>query len=463
MSKFTMPVGIEFFENLRRSGCYYVDKSELIYKVACSENTSVTLFTRPRRFGKTLTMSMFQSFFDISRDSRDVFEGLEVVKHEEFCSKWMNQYPVLFLSLKDVAGLDFESAYGMLESKIADLCKAHFYLADSKKVNDFDKRVFYRLCDEAAKPNQVKSSLLTLTRMVHAHYDKPVIFLLDEYDVPLAKAHDADKAEKDYYPKMLDVARGLMSCVLKTNPFLKFAVITGCLRIAKESIFTGVNYFSTYSILDEKFSDSFGFTQKEVKQVLEKAGLPDRLELVKSWYDGYIFGNTEIFCPWDVASYVDAAGKVSAQNPENYWKDTSSNDIVSEFVGNPKFKVAKKFETLMNGGTILLWKTISYNNYHENNYHAFITGIFVGHSYEVGSTDLIIWDSDNRRVIIIEAKKANAKKDMEKMCLEGVQQIADKKYYMDPKFDGYKEIICYGISFYKKDALVRLGYSTVHS
>lgn len=516
MSKFTMPVGIEFFENLRRSGCYYVDKSELIYKVACSENTSVTLFTRPRRFGKTLTMSMFQSFFDISRDSRDVFEGLEVVKHEEFCSKWMNQYPVLFLSLKDAAGLDFESAYGMLESKIADLCKAHFYLADSKKVNDSDKKVFHRLCDEAAKPNQVKSSLLTLTRMMHAHYDKPVIFLLDEYDVPLAKAHDADKAEKDYYPKMLDVARGLMSCVLKTNPYLKFAVITGCLRIAQESIFTGVNHFSTYSILDEEFSDSFGFTQKEVKQ------------------------------------------------PENYWKDTSSNDIVSEFVGNPKFKVAKKFETLMNSGTIeqtitdrltygslkssednlwsvlfmtgyltksdktekgdtvhlkipnaeiesifeesvtnlfeknldftlqdnlmeafwgkdektaseiitrLLWKTISYNDYHENYYHAFITGIFVGHSYEVdsnqeneeGRTDLIIWDPDNRRVIIIEAKKANAKKDMEKMCLEGVQQIADKKYYMDPKFDGYKEIICYGISFYKKDALVRLGYSTAKS
>lgn len=248
MSKFTMPVGIEFFENLRRSGCYYVDKSELIYKVACSENTSVTLFTRPRRFGKTLTMSMFQSFFDISRDSRDVFEGLEVVKHEEFCSKWMNQYPVLFLSLKDVAGLDFESAYGMLESKIADLCKAHFYLADIKKVNGSDKRVFYRLCDEAAKPNQVKSSLLTLTRMMHAHYDKPVIFLLDEYDVPLAKAHDADKAKKDYYPKMLDVARGLMS------------------------------------------------------------------------------------------SYVDAAGKVSGQKPENYWKDTSSNKIVSEFVGNPTFE-----------------------------------------------------------------------------------------------------------------------------
>lgn len=279
-----------------------------------------------------------------------------------------------FSLTKGWAGLEFESAYGMLESKIADLCKAHFYLADSKKVNDSDKKVFYRLCDEAAKPNQVKSSLLTLIRMMHAHYDKPVIFLLDEYDVPLAKAHDADKAEKDYYPKMLDVARGLMSCVLKTNPFLKFAVITRCLRIAKESIFTGVNHFSTYSILDEKFSDSFGFTQKEVKQVLEKAGLPDRLELVKSWYDGYIFGNTEIFCPWDVAR-----------------------------------------------------------------------------------------DSDNRRVIIIEAKKANAKKDMEKMCLEGVQQIADKKYYMDPKFDGFKEIICYGISFYKKDALVRLGYSTAHS
>lgn len=557
MADFMMPAGIEFFEQLRRNGCYYVDKSELIYKIAEQKNISVTLFTRPRRFGKTLTMSMLESFFDITRDSRDVFEGLDILKHKEFCIEWMNQYPVMMLSLKDAASLDFATAYKKLKSSIAGLCIAHAYLESSDKVDPADAEVFKKLKFKEADDDEVQNALLILTRMLNAHYGRQVILLIDEYDVPLAKAHDADKESKDYYPKMLEAVRGFMSSALKTNPFLKFAVITGCLRIAKESVFTGVNNFATYSILDEWFSDSFGFTETEVKEILKEAGLTDRLALIKSWYDGYIFGNTEVFCPWDVAKYVDSVKKVPGKAPDNFWKNTSSNDIIDHFVDDEKFQVSDKFETLLNGGTIeqtitdqltygelkddennlwsvlfmtgyltkadktetgntvhlripnaeissifedsvvkhfrgsldrniqkevmdtlwnkqeneasklitgLLWDTISYHNYHENYYHAFITGIFAGGAYSVksdqenglGRTDIVIRDRKNRRAVIIEAKKSKQKKDMETMCLEAKQQMIDRKYSEDSSLDGYNEIICYGISFYKKYALVRL-------
>ena len=555
MPRFSVPIGIEFFETLRRNGCYYVDKTELIYKIAENCNTGVTLFTRPRRFGKTLTMSMLQSFFDITRDSRDVFQGLEITKRAEFCKNWMNQYPVLFLSLKDVGGLDYQKAYDILKGRVANLCKEHSYLLASDRVDEDDRAVFSKLKSESVNEYQVSDSLLTLTRMMYAHYGKPVILLIDEYDVPLAKAYDADQESKDYYLKMLDMIRGFLGSVLKTNPFLKFAVITGCLRVSKESIFTGVNNFKAYSILDGKFSDAFGFTEIEVKGLLEAAKHLDKLELVKSWYDGYIFGNSEIFCPWDVLNYVDDMIEDPQKRPGNYWKNTSGNDIIDAFVGNPDFNVSTKFEVLLNGGTIeqtitdqlaygelkkkednlwsilfmtgyltkadkadngarihlripnaevegifedsvvshfeenidvnvqkevmdalwggdevkvsklvsdLLWDTISYHDYHENYYHAFLTGMLVGCGYEVksnqenglGRTDLVITDRKNRRAIMIEAKQAAREEDMEKMCWEGKQQIINKKYISGLK--GYTQIICYGVSFFEKTALAKL-------
>lgn len=555
MPRFSVPIGIEFFETLRRNGCYYVDKTELIYKIAGNGNTGVTLFTRPRRFGKTLTMSMLQSFFDITRDSRDVFQGLEITKRTEFCKNWMNQYPVLFLSLKDVGGLDYQKAYDILKGRAANLCKEHSYLLASDRVDEDDRAVFSKLKSESVNEYQVSDSLLTLTRMMYAHYGKPVILLIDEYDVPLAKAYDADQESKGYYPRMLDMLRGFLGSVLKTNPFLKFAVITGCLRVSKESIFTGVNNFKAYSILDGKFSDAFGFTEIEVKELLGAAKHLDKLELVKSWYDGYIFGNSEIFCPWDVLNYVDDVIDDPQKRPGNYWKNTSGNDIIDAFVGNPDFNVSAKFEVLLNGGTIeqmitdqlaygelrkkedhlwsilfmtgyltkadkadngakiklripnaevegifedsvashfeenidvnvqkeimdalwggdevrvsklvsdLLWDTISYHDYHENYYHAFLTGMLVGCGYEVksnqenglGRTDLVITDRKNRRAIIIEAKKAAREEDMEKMCREGKQQMIDKKYISGLK--GYTQIICYAVSFFEKMALAKL-------
>lgn len=556
MSDVRIAVGEEFFDVLRTKGCFYADKTEMIYKITCDTDARVTLFTRPRRFGKTLTMTMLRDFFDINKESSKIFEGLDVSKHSDFCSQYMNQYPVLFCTLKDVMGLEYDKAYGKLVATVANLCKAHLYLLDSKNVNSFDKEIFISLCGEKAGKNQVENAFLTLSRMMHDHFGKPVVILIDEYDVPLAKAHEADKGAVDYYPKMVDTIRGLMSGALKTNEFLKFAVITGCLRIAKESIFTGVNNFKTYGILDSGFSDSFGLTEQETEKLLNAAGFYDRINVIRQWYDGYIFGDKEMYCPWDVLNYVDDLKNNPNKEPKNYWKDTSSNDIVDEFVENEDFDVADKLENLMNGGTVyqnisdqltyrnltdaednfwsvlfmtgyltkadktedgsnvylripnkeiasifkdsivshfranvepdmreevmsaiwnederklsklltdLLFDTISYFDYHENYYHAFMTGLLVSkkgcevtsnQENGLGRTDIVIKDRKNRRAVIIETKKSASENVMEKDAKEGRQQIIDKQYIKGLK--GYTKIVCYGISFFEKTAVAKL-------
>lgn len=258
-------VGNENFDEFIRDDGYYVDKTELLYELAAKTRNKVTLFTRPRRFGKTLTLKMMESFFDIRRNSREVFEGLEITKsHPDFCKNWMNQYPVLFLSLKDVEGLSFDEAYSMLAAEIADLCIKFSFLENEDKVDAADAATFHRLKFKEGKEDEVKNSLKTLMRMMNAVYGKPVILLMDEYDVPLAKAEETKN--KEFYQQMLNVIRGLMSTSLKTNDYLKFSVVTGCLRISKESIFTGVNNFACYSVTTRTFSGYFGFTQAEVKK-----------------------------------------------------------------------------------------------------------------------------------------------------------------------------------------------------
>ena len=353
----SIAVGGEFFDRLREDHCYYVDKTELIYDLVHGTNNSVTLFTRPRRFGKTLTMSMIENFFDIRRDSEAVFDGLNIMKHEEFCAEWMNQYPVLLITLKDAEGLTFENAYGMLKAAIADGCKKHAYLADSKDVDPFDVDTFQRLRGQTGTDADIQSSLLTITRMMHAHYGKP-----DEYDVPLAKAN-----ENRYYKEMLAVIRGMMSTALKSNDHLKFGVVTGCLRIAKESIFTGVNNFKSYSVLDNNFSTYFGFTRNEIDALLSAAGLEGKADLIRDWYDGYVFGSNAVYCPWDVVNYVADAQSDPDEAPQNYWKNTSSNGIIRDFVERSDFNVKGKFETLMNGGTITqtISDELTYDSLHE--------------------------------------------------------------------------------------------------
>ena len=344
-------VGNDIFDEFIKDDGYYVDKSDLIYELLTKTRNKVTLFTRPRRFGKTLTLSMMESFFDIGRDSSTVFQGLRILEdHPDFCKKWMNQYPALFLSLKDVEGRSFELVYDKLKSVIADVCKKHALLADSPRVNPADAEIFRKLMFQKGSESDVQNSLKTIMRMMMAVYGKPVILLIDEYDVPLAKAEETKS--KEFYRQMLDVIRGMMSISMKTNEYLKFAVVTGCLRISKESIFTGVNNFACYSVTSRKFSQYFGFTQDEVADMLKTFGLSDKLELIRQWYDGYIFGNSEVFCPWDVASYLSEVIGDEVEEPQNYWADTSSNAILNDFVNHSKFDASEKFEVLLNGGTI---------------------------------------------------------------------------------------------------------------
>ena len=344
-------VGNDIFDEFVREDGYYVDKTELIYELVAKTCNKVTLFTRPRRFGKTLTMSMMESFFDVHRDSSDVFAGCKiVVNHPDFCKKWMNQYPVLFLSLKDVEGRSFDLAYSKLKTVIADLCKKHAYLAENEQTDPDDRIIFSKLKSKDANEEEIQNSLNTIMRMMKAVYGKPVILLIDEYDVPLAKAEETKN--KEFYKQMLDVIRGIMSISMKTNEYLRFAVVTGCLRISKESIFTGVNNFACYSVTSRKFSQYFGFTQDEVAEMLKAFGKPDKMGLIREWYDGYIFGNTEVFCPWDVANYLSEVIDDDEVMPANYWTDSSSNSILNDFVNHSKIDASEKFETLLNGGTI---------------------------------------------------------------------------------------------------------------
>ena len=344
-------IGYENFDELIRDNIYYVDKTELLYEAVAQTKNKVTLFTRPRRFGKTLTMSMMESFFDIRRDSKNVFSGTNIViNHPEFCAEWMNQYPVLFVTLKDVEGHDFELAYAKLKTVIADVCKEHVKLLDNASVDDADRQIFERLRYQTATESEVQNSLKTLMRMMQAVYGKPVILLIDEYDVPLAKAEETKN--KEFYKKMLGTIRGLLSISLKTNDFLRFSIITGCLRITKESIFTGVNNFACYSVTSRKFSQYFGFTEEEVVKMLNDYNCSAKYELVKEWYDGYIFGTTEIFCPWDVTTFLSAVIDDEEAMPESSWVDSSSNAILNDFLNHNKLDPSQKVETLLNGGTI---------------------------------------------------------------------------------------------------------------
>lgn len=346
MPDINLPYGIDNFEKVRVNDCYYVDKTGFIRELL-SETFDVNLITRPRRFGKTLTMSMIAEFFDIRKDSRKIFEGLEIAEDAEYCTKWMNQWPVLFLTLKDVNGKKFEKAYGLLEQSVANLCIEHSYLENSSKVADADISSFRRLMYRRGDEIDVQCSLFMLTRMMKAHYGKEVILLVDEYDVPLAKASD-----NGYYEEMLEVIRGFLGMAWKTNPSLKFAVVTGCLRIAKESIFTGANNFISNSISDRHYHDYFGFTEKEVVKLLDEAGFAEKLPEMKRWYDGYRFGGRDVYCPWDVINHVRVLMKDEAAGPGSYWLDTSHNNIIRRFIDLPDMAVNEKFETLLAGGVI---------------------------------------------------------------------------------------------------------------
>ncbi|MCD8131884.1 MAG: ATP-binding protein [Lachnospiraceae bacterium] len=559
MAMIPLPYGIDLFEKVRKEHCYYIDKTHLISEMM-SVPFQVNLITRPRRFGKTLAMSMLASFFDIRKDSRELFEGLEISKNKDLCAQWMNQWPVLFVTLKDVNGRDFPDAYEMLHQVLADLCKEHYYLKTSDRVNAEDRDAFARLCARKGELADVKNALTILLRMMCAHYGKEVILLVDEYDVPLAKASD-----NSYYDEMLNVIRALLGMSWKSNPNLKFAVVTGCLRVAKESIFTGANNFVSNSISDVRYQDCFGFTEEEVVQILADADLSEALPEMRRWYDGYRFGKMEIYCPWDVLLHVLALSQDEHARPGNHWLDTSHNSIIRRFIDLPDMFVNDKFETLLSGGVIqeriredltydiahssednlwsilyltgyltqvlpeelpegmtpqegktslripneevksvfkdtvqawfedslksrdrselfsewwngddvkltgnvsdILFDTISYYDYKEDFYHAFVAGMFSGAGYEVksnseqgkGRADIVVKERRRRRAIVIEVKWPGKKKNatLESECQEALDQIERMQYSRNLRMEGFRTVLCYGAAFLGKDCLIR--------
>ena len=346
MKKLSIPVGISDFEKIRNGGFYYIDKSGLIAEIL-NEKAEVTLITRPRRFGKTLGMSMLESFFDIRKDSRKLFEGLEIAEHQALCKEWMNRYPTITISFRQIDGLNFIDAYQQLVYEIALLYQNHRYLLDSQAISKQEKALFQQLSDRKAKKTDVLRSIQFLTLLLNKYYNKKVILLIDEYDVPVAKANS-----NGCYDEMLDVMKGLMQA-LKDNQALQFAVVTGCLKIAKESIFTGTNNFVSDSILSFGFSEYFGFTQKETEKLLLDADAAEYAPAVRKWYDGYHFGNYDIYCPWDVLNYLHDLQDNPQAKPASYWKNTSDNAIIRSFIDYAGSNITRKMETLLSGGYIV--------------------------------------------------------------------------------------------------------------
>ncbi len=340
-----LPIGLDDFAELRKEGCYYVDKTELIRKL-CESRAEATVFTRPRRFGKTLNMSMLANFFAIGAD-KSLFRGLEITKDTELCEKYMGKYPVIFLTLKEIDADNYDAAFERAAILIKDTAKKFIFLRDSKKLDEYDRESFAELLNTKMSEGTLCHSLKLLSELLKKHYGKKTILLIDEYDVPLSKAH-----AHGYYEKMLSVIRGLLGAALKTNPSLKFAVLTGCLRISKESIFTGLNNLLTLSVSDERCEEFFGFTDGQVRDLLRYYDLSDHYDELKEWYDGYRFGKARLYCPWDVLNQCDALLTNPAKKPQNHWINSSGNDAVKKIIEKADASTKRDIETLVAGGTI---------------------------------------------------------------------------------------------------------------
>ena len=325
MCKKKLPIGIENFEDIRKEDFYYVDKTGLIADLLHNWG-SVNLFTRPRRFGKSLNMSMLEHFFSLNGD-KSIFNGLEISKETVLCKEYMGKYPVLSISLKEISSLSYEAAFQMAVQILKRVPAKVQYLLESDALSEQDKAEYRKLLDDNMSEAVFSSSLRVLSELLEKHHGTKVILLIDEYDVPLAKAH-----ANGYYDQMVTLIRNFLGQALKTNNSLKFAVLTGCLRISKESIFTGLNNLKVRSVTDVRFDEYFGFTDTEVKELLEYYGYPESYEAAKNWYDGYRFGNVDVYCPWDVLNYCDALLDDREAQPENYWINTSSNDAVKRFI-----------------------------------------------------------------------------------------------------------------------------------
>lgn len=338
-----LPVGIDDFKKLRQSDFYYIDKTRLIEQLLQNWG-EVNLFTRPRRFGKTLNMSMLKNFFEIGAD-QSLFEGLYIAQNHGLCEQYMGKYPVIFLSLKGVEGLTFEDARRMLRTVISNEAARHYDLKQSAQLTEEDKQQFGRILE--GSDEMIVDNIRMLSELLTRHYGQKTVILIDEYDVPLDKAF-----QNGYYREMVSLIRGLFGQALKTNEFLQFAVLTGCLRVSKESIFTGLNNFKVLSIADARFDEQFGFTDEEVRRLLEDYQLSSHFAETKEWYDGYHFGNADVYCPWDVINYADHLRADSAARPEAYWINSSGNGLVRRFVHLADRTTKSEIERLIAGEAV---------------------------------------------------------------------------------------------------------------
>ena len=560
MPKYLMPVGNTDFKEIRETGLYYVDKTMLIDQLVGKSGAKVTLFTRPRRFGKSLNMSMLQHFFDCREKSESLFDGLAISKDKTLCDNWMNQYPTILVSFKTVDATNFQDAVAQLKLVLADLFRSHIYLMDDENVDEDDVNKFKRIKSETPQKSDMMDSLSLLTRLLYTHHgNKPVILLIDEYDVPMAKG-DAH----GYYGDIINIMRSMYNKALKDNPYIKFAVLTGCLRIAKESIFTGLNNPKIYSILDYGFQEYFGFTDSEIDRLLADTGFTEYKEKIKQWYDGYRFGDTDIYCPWDVLNYVSDLQQKAGIEPKNYWANTSGNDVIRQYLEIDDVSPHSDFETLLAGKcikksiaeditydnllsseenfwsvllmtgyltvvpenevdaenvsndmegvylrlvnneikelfskTVVSWfknkmlkedrtelfkaiwsgdaetitdelcgflgDCISFYDYHEIFYHAFLTGLLSGMKGIIiksnsetgtGRADVVLQYPRKGLVAIFEFKSAKSEAAMNKKCDEALKQIETRKYSFPFR---HNTVLKYGIAFFEKQCLVKKG------
>lgn len=338
-----LPVGIDDFKKIRECGFYYVDKTKLVEQLMQNWG-EVNLFTRPRRFGKTLNMSMLRSFFEIGTD-KSLFDGLYISRNKELCDMHMGKYPVISITLKGIEGMTFEEARNMLKIILKNEARRHYYLKNSDRLTDDDKQQYEQIL--LGTSENTADSLRLLSQLLFLHYNKKVVILIDEYDVPLDKAF-----QNGYYSEMTSLIRGILGQALKTNDYLQFAVLTGCLRISKESIFTGLNNFKVLSIADARFDEQFGFTDSEVRDIMEEYGVSDKISEVKDWYDGYRFGKADVYCPWDVINYVDHLQADPNARPQAYWINSSGNGIVRRLINIADESTKDEIERLIAGETI---------------------------------------------------------------------------------------------------------------
>ena len=541
------PIGETDFRGIRKGGYYYIDKTKAISTLIRDGAKSI-LFTRPRRFGKTTFQSMLSAFFDIREDSRDIFKGLAIMADREAVDNWMNKRPVIYLTFKDVDGLDFDASIDKLRGKLLTLYKGY---ASIDIPDDKNGRIFHSICDGKCTLSEIRQSLEVLAGILYSYFGERVIIILDEYDVPL------DKAERNgYYHEMLDVMRSMLLSVLKDCPYTEKGILTGCLRISKESLFTGLNNLLVHSVTGSEYTDTFGFTENEVARLLKDSGLEDKADTIRTWYDGYCIGDEHIYTPWDVISYVRKLMSDRDAEPENYWANSSDNGAIRRLIDMTDAEVSDEYSMLIDGGTIRkrivetltysslyssaeniwslllmtgyltlagkyypngetelrlpnneirtlfmtsvdewfsdtvkesdrktlfrsIWagdaeslsseissylrQTISTYDFQENFYHAFLAGLLSGAGYIVrsnresgeGRPDIILLDRKAGTAAVFELKRSETLEGMAAAAEDAISQLRDREYGND--LIDYDKIIGFGISFYRKRALVKLA------